>query len=185
MYLLTVSNHHIKNILNTLTLTDDSRRILEQAILRFDPTYVGFLYDLFCVYSNLYFSVASGGVWLDQQDMQRLREHSALQLLNMNFEDILTCDKYDLLYSLSAGEKPLASKFSISLYEDMYERLAELVGDDSAHWYMEDVFDAIEVLMGVIESAFFRFTYRGDEDNNTNLFVYPYFHGSDLALVVF
>ena len=78
--MITITDNHIKNIINSLTIQDDAKNILNRMILEYDISYVSFLYSLFRVYTNLYLSVTSGDVWLDQSDLNYLKAKTNTRL---------------------------------------------------------------------------------------------------------
>ena len=184
--MITITDNHIKNIINSLTIQDDAKNILNRMILEYDISYVSFLYSLFRVYTNLYLSVTSGDVWLDQSDLNYLKAKTNTRLPQCNLEDVITCDRYDLIYNLTSRDRPLSGRFNSCMYDDVYSRIAEMVGDVKAHWYMEEVFESIEFIMTSIESVLFRLSSNQPEDptRNPNVFIYVDFVGRDLNLVL-
>ena len=186
MQMITITDSHIKNIVNSLTIQDDCKNILNRMILEYDTSYVSFLYSLFRIYTNLYLPVTSGEVWLDQSDMNYLRRKTNTRLPQCNLEDIVTCDRYDLIYNLTSRARPLSGRVNSCMYDDVYSRIAEMVGDEKAHWYMEEVFESIEFIMTSIESVLFRLSSNQPEETTPthNVFIYVDFVGRDLNLVL-
>jgi hypothetical protein len=165
MYLLRVTNKAIYDIIQSLTIPDKSRELLKTIIVRYDYSYTKFLYALFSVYMNAYVRMSSGDTNLSAEEQLNVLNTFKSKLQNVDYDSIFIADKLDVLFGASPQPPIDHMKCTTFLYEDIYNRIENIVGVGLASDCMEDIFESIEAITTHIESTFLHLLSRTEADN--------------------
>lgn len=162
-----IPENHLRSIFNTLTLTDDSHAVLNNVITRFDHDYSKFMYGIFSAYNRVCISMMDEHCEMSRDELRGAMEKLIRVRQHINPANIFVADKLDLLYGVSCTGDVRNVKFKDFMYEDIYSRLENLVGIHRASQYMEDIFEAIEFVTGMIEGNLIAISNTsGEEDGN-------------------
>lgn len=88
---------------------------------------------------------------LDYKDIQNIYSKFTKKNINIDQNSVFIADIYDILYMNSSYEKTC---FNHYFYEDIYNKTEILLGASKAISYIEDLFDALEILFTEIECNF-------------------------------
>lgn len=162
-----IPENHLRQIFNALTITDECRAVLNNIIVRFDHDYTKFMFGIFSAYSKVYISLMDEHCELSRQEARTAMEKLIILRRQINPANIFVADRFDLLYGVSCTGDLRNTKFKDFMYEDMYSRLENLFGVRVAQEHMEDVFEAIEFVTGMIEGNLISLANSmGDEEGN-------------------
>ena len=163
MRLFKVTNSSIKNIINSLTIKDEVKNILNKVIFNYESSYVDFMYMLFSFYLTSYVRLNSSECSLSELEKNNIISTFKKSLYAVNYNNILIADKFDVLYGMASGNINDYVKYTTFLYEEIYNRMETTSGVTDTHEYMEDVFESIEHIISQIEASFVPL-YKEDED---------------------
>lgn len=170
MYLISITNNVIHDLIESLTLNETSKNVLKHVILRYDHSYINFVYCLFSVYLKPYVRLNSDECHLCSHERLEVLQTFNERLPRVNYDNIFIADKFDVLFGVSPYTHVDSSKFSTYLYEDMYNRIENITGVEIATEYMEDVFESIEYIVSHLESSIVRLVNKEDEESTFTLF---------------
>ena len=154
----------LRTIFNSLTLRDDTRAVLNTIITRYDHDYTKFMYGIFSAYSKVYISLIDEHCELSRHEARQAMEKLSTLRREINPINIFVADKFDLLYGVSCTGDLRNVKFKDFMYEDMYSRLENILGAYNANDYMEDIFESIEHVAGMIEGNLIAIAQSIDEE---------------------
>lgn len=155
---------YLRTIFNSLTLRDDTRSVLNTIITRYDHDYTKFMYGIFSAYSKVYINLIDEHCELSRQEVRQTLDKLTSLRREINPRNIFVADKFDLLYGVSCTGDLRNVKFKDYMYEDMFSRLENLLGAHNANEYMEDIFEAIEHVAGMIEGSLISVAQSIDEE---------------------
>lgn len=165
-----IPENHLSAIFNSLTLKDDSRAVLHNVVVRFDHSYTNFMYSIFSAYSNVYVSLMDEHCELSREEIRDAFNKLVVLRREIKPGNIFVADKLDLLYGVSCTGDTRNTKFKDFMYEDMCSRLENLLGVQKALDYMEDTFEAIEYVTGMIEGNLMAVAQSTDDEDGNMLF---------------
>lgn len=165
-----IPEHHLRHIFSSLSLRDDVRSVLNNVITRFDHDYIRFMHSIFSVYSKVYVSLMDEHCELSREESRSAMEKLIVLRQQINPANIFVADRFDLLYGVTCTGDMRNSKFKDFMYEDIYSRLENLLGVQRAPQYMEDVFESIEFVTGMIEGALMGVAIENDDEEGNVLF---------------
>lgn len=120
---------------------------------------------------------------LTREESRLAMERLTVVRQQFNPANIFVADRFDLLYGVSCTGDTRNVKFKDFMYEDIYNRLENLLGVERAALYMEDVFESIEFVTGVIEGAVIGVTQHNDDDEG-NIVFYLEPHPQGLIFII-
>ena len=158
---------HLRVMFNSLTLRDDVKAILNTVITRFDHDYTKFMYGIFSAYSRVFVSLMDEQCELSRQEIHRAMAQLTFLRKEIIPGNIFVADKFDLLYGVACTGDLRSARFKEFMYEDMYSRLENIIGRHRAPECMEDIFEAIEHIAGLIEGSLIAVSQSlGEDDAN-------------------
>lgn len=148
MNIFVLDDHVIKNIINSLAVEDNVRKIIENIILKYDHNFINFIYNIFSTYTTYYIQVLSKNSQLSTEEINVILQN--LKKINpfIKKSDVFITDIYDILCINTSFDK---LRFNHYFYEDIYNRLETLLGTTNATKYAEEIFDTIEIILLIIE----------------------------------
>jgi len=166
--IISISNASIKDIIDSICVTDKIKNILNSLILRGDYSHINFIYSLFSIYANSYTclkdlnlsEMIDIGKNIDCIDKVCRGKPNYLQ------EHILIGSYYDVLFNKTTTES--LSKFNGYFYDDLYERLHLCMGQEEVYDNMDDVFTAVEILFDSIECNVLHFLLKEEESADSS-----------------
>jgi len=163
MYLLSINNRAINDIIESLVIDKEIKAILKQVILRYDYSYINFLYSLFSVYSKSYIRINNEKCELSINERLEILSTFSSKLNKVNYDNIFIADTFDVLFSISPHYWMESTKFNSFLYEDIYSRIENVINAGSADFYLEDIMESIEYISSFVESSIIRILTIKDE----------------------
>ena len=145
-----INDKEIKQILDSLTISKEARDVIDSITLRFDYNYVNFVYSVFSVYTTYYCCVGDENSSVFGVEAQQIYDKYADANLNIDRRNVFVADIYDIMYTVSCFDK---DRFKDYFYEDIYNRLENVLGVENATIHMEEVFDSMETLFNAIEAC--------------------------------
>lgn len=182
MRLFILNDHVVHEIVNRLTLEDKVRDIILTIIQRYDYSLTNFIYSMFSVYTTYYANLRDENSHVSYYEAENIfRDLSSRSKLEIDRSNVFVADIYDIIFCQSSFEK---SRFKGYFYEDMYNRLANLIGVPEAYEHMEEIFDAMETIFcAVEENLVFNIIQRDDPNSNVIMYLELTPHG--LMIYVF
>lgn len=168
MKLFVLNDRVVKDILNRLTLEDNVREIIENIILRFDYSFTNFVYSMFSVYTTYYANLLDENSHVNYHEAQRIFNDISRTNLVVDRSNVFVADIYDIMYVSVTWDK---TRFKHYFYEDMYNRLENILGVEHATTHMEEVFDAMECIFSAIEETLV-FNIIEREETHSNIIFY-------------
>lgn len=175
---------HLRSIFNSLALNDHTRAVLNNIIVRFDHDYAKFMYGIFSAYSKTYVSLMDEQCELSREEARVAMEKLIILRREINPANIFIADKLDLLYGVSCTGDMRNVKFKDFMYEDIYSRLENLLGVKHAQDCMEDIFEAIEFVTGIIEGNLISIAQSMDEEQGNITFYLDIVHEGLLFIII-
>jgi hypothetical protein len=168
--MLIVSNHDVRSIIDGLPVNDKIKSIINNLILRYDHSYVNFVYTVFSVYTNTYSRI--NGEYSDLSHTESIHIYNIFNELikDVKYDRIFIADRYDVLFNSSCVGDPGDRKFTHYFYEDMYSRLEYLVGVKEAPLILEDIFECLEYIIKYIEANVTRILEKKDSTYSNSHF---------------
>ncbi|NTW91180.1 MAG: aminoacyl-histidine dipeptidase [Erysipelotrichaceae bacterium] len=148
MKLFIINDRDIKNILDSLTVEDTVRNIIESIILRFDYNFTNFIYSVFSVYTTYYAQLTDENSHLNYNEAQNIFNTLTDFNISVDRSNVFVADIFDIMYITSAYDR---TRFKSYFYEDTYNRLENLLGVDNATTHMEEIFEALETIFSAVE----------------------------------
>ena len=167
MKLFVLNDRVVKEIVNRLTIEDNVREIIENIILRFDYSFTNFVYSMFSVYTTYYTNLLDENSHINYHEAQRIFSDLSKSNLIVEHSNVFVADIYDIMYVSCTWDK---TRFKHYFYEDMYNRLENLLGVQNATTYMEEVFDAMDNIFSAIEENLVFNIIESDDPQNNIIF---------------
>ena len=180
MRVFIINDRVVLDIINNLTLDDKIKEVIKNLILRYDYSYINYIYSVFSVYTNYYSSITDHNTSLSRREAfdiyHKFKEHN----LNPDISNIFMADVYDIMFATSDFDK---SKYKHFFYEDMFNRLVNLTSEKEASASMEDIFESLEVIFGAVEETIVFGLIKTEELTN-NLVIYAEINNNCLMIYV-
>ena len=183
MKVVRVTEKEIKRLLNSLTVKEDLLTIFNNLVVKFYNNYVEFLYIVFTSYMRNYVRLLDECPYLNQEEIEQIVDKLKNLKKEINVEDIHIVDIYDLLFRISFYDPIDNIQFKYCLYDDIYDRLKNLLNENDAYIYLESVIDIIEHLTISIENSLVSIS-EHFEDNEDNIIFYIDTHKDSLLFIV-
>lgn len=182
MKLFILNDHVIKEIINSLTIEEEIKDIILNVIHQYDYSLVNFIYDMFSVYAGYYVNPLNENSYIPPTEAQQIfTELSSRINPNIDRNNVFVADIYDILFFRPRYEKsPLNGYF----YEDIYNRLENIIGTDQAFKYAEEIFDALEDIFYTVEEDLIQEIIQNDEYSG-NVIIYLELKENKLMVYVF
>jgi hypothetical protein len=178
-----IPEHHLRQTFHALTITDEAKVVLNNIITRFDQGYARFMHGIFSAYSKVHVSLMDEHCEASVEETRALLEKFLTLRREINPVNIFIADKFDLLYGVSCTGDTRNVKFKDFMYEDIYNRLENLYGADKASEHMEDIFESIEFVTGLIEGSLIALSQNANEDQG-NITFYVDIHHEGLLFII-
>lgn len=182
MKLFVLTDHVINEIINRLTVEDKVKEIILNIIHRYDYSLTNFVYSMFSVYTTYYANLLDENSHVSYREAQDIfNEISSHSNLTIDRTNVFICDPFDILFCQGSFEK---SRFKGHFYEDMFNRLTNILGHQVAPVYMEDIFEAMETIFCAVEECVAFEVIKRDEPNG-NIIMYLELTPHGLMMYVF
>lgn len=180
MRVFIINDRVVIDIINNLTLDDKIKEIVKSIILKYDYSFINYIYSVFSVYTTYYFSIADENSSLNLNDAREIHSKFTKHNINADIGNIFMADIYDIMFSTSDFDK---SKYRHFFYEDMCNRLINLLGDEETSVVMEDIFESLEFIFGSVEETIIFGMIQSEELTN-NVFVYTEINNNCLMIYI-
>lgn len=182
MRLFILNDHVVSDIVNRLTLEDKIRDIILETIHRYDYSLTNFIYSMFSVYTTYYANLRDENSHISYREAENIfSDISSRSNLTIDRSNVFIADVYDIIFCQASFEK---SRFKGHFYEDIYNRLTNLIGIPEAHEHMDEIFEAMETIFCAIESNLV-FNIMQHDDPNGNIILYLELTPHGLMIYVF
>lgn len=171
MRVLMLNEASARELFQSLNIHDELKTFLGKLIVRYDTFFVNFVYSMFCFYTQTHVSVNSCQTGYSEHELQQLISAFTRFHPNLNLSNILISDRFDMLYGIGCTGYTYNPKFHDDFYEEIYNRLEEVLGVKNAYEKMEEVTLAIEQYVGMIETNLLTIS-DPKMDSNKNLVYY-------------
>lgn len=182
MKVFIINDKVVLDILHNLTVDDKLKDIVKKIILRYDYSFINYIYSVFSVYTTYYSSITDENSHLSMRDVEHIHSQFTSCNLNVDRRNIFMADVYDIMYSTSDWEK---TKYKCFFYEDMFNRLENLVDNREIleGLEFEEIFGILESIFGAVEETIV-FGLIKTEDLTSNIIVYTEVNNNCLMIYV-
>lgn len=183
MQVICLSDQSIKNIIDSLSITEDTKRLLDLCIQSYSQSRVHFLHDLFCENSNLYQPLCSPHTYIGQVNPNQILERFQEVHKRVDKRSIYVANKLDMLCGVS-WPRSTGLKITDHAYDEFHWRLEEVGGVQTALECASEIYDCIENIMAYVETVMLKETLKQDDGAFSDLFVYIQMKQNRLLLTV-
>lgn len=182
-YTLRITNTNIQHIIDSVCLEENLLNALKNIIVRYDSSYVHFVYVIFSVYLKSYVQLTDIHSNLTDADRRYLLNHFQ-SLVNGNLleNNILVADRYDIIYGTSPIAYFESGRFNDYFYDDMYSRISNLYGKEFVDLYMHEIFLAAEAVIQSIEGIIVQLVCKDEEERSTSIGIQLQIYNNDLYM---
>lgn len=180
MRIYTINNQQIYNILNRLTVDETLKSLTKKIIVDMYNSYIEFISCMFTDYVTYYVKISNLSNELGFYEINNIKNMLSNLNRNIDLDNVYLADVYDILYVASAYDK---HRFKSSFYEDIFNKLVQLAGEEQANIYIEDVFDIFESMFTEIETCIM--SHIIGTDQSLDVIIYPELSSLGLVLYVF
>ena len=150
MRVLVLNNKSIKDIIDSLTIDEKIRNILNQVILSYDHNYVNCICTIFEMFTTYYYRLDDENIDLTYEEIRDIKNNFNSIKNSIYENNIIISNLFDILYTLQNNDR---TKFKDYFYEEFYIRLENLLGVNVAHEYMEVIFENMEIIFSTVEGS--------------------------------
>ncbi len=182
MKVFIINDKVVLDILHNLTVDDKLKDIVKKIILRYDYSFINYIYSVFSVYTTYYSSITDENSNLSMRDVEQIHSQFSDCNLNVDRRNIFMADVYDIMYATSDWEK---TKFKCFFYEDIFNRLDNLINNKEIleNLEFEDIFEIMETIFGAVEETIV-FGLIKSEDLTSTITVYTEVNNNCLMIYV-
>lgn len=175
---------NLRQLFSNLNISEDVYSVIHNVIVRYDHDYAKFFYSIFSAYNKVCVSLLDEHCEVSREESRTAMERLMVLRREINPANIFVADKFDLLYGVSCTGDLRNVKFKDFMYEDMYSRLENLYGVQKAPELMEEVFESIEFVTGVLEGNLIAISQTLDETQGNLVFYLDVYQEGLLFIII-
>lgn len=183
MQVICLSDQSVKTIIDQLSISEDTKRLLNRCIESYSESRLHFLHDLFCENSNLYQPLFSPHTYIGQVKPNEIVERFQEVHKRVDKRSIYVANKLDMLCGVS-WPRSTGLKITDHAYDEFHWRLEEVGGVQTALERASEIYECIENIMAYVETIMLKETLKQDDGAFSDLFVYIQMKQGRLILTV-
>lgn len=152
MRILRITEGYLTQLINSLAISTEDKELLLAVIHKHAGSKVRFFTEIFAWHLSGYDTFM-----FNDNDSQSRFNTVTRALADIGITPtpsrLVIVDAYHILYGMSSTDNALSYKFKSVLFDDLFECLIEIVGDEGASVASSNLFSALDTAVTAIEST--------------------------------